>query len=316
MQAHHSEQSELDGPYESGRLTEEVDRAVAIVLSRGPNSRAAAWLRSRGLWPSDIDRVLRGGFRCNQIDAVVTARCELKACRYHVPYEWSANCLLAYMQQQNTDALSVDEISFLYRIPVEDVKQSVERSTAALRSQAIDVQATRDDWLKPQFSFVLSRSVCVVCESIVDEQTARSLTIESLGAAYCSRECRDAKPPRIIELEVEKRLPIERILEWTFRHYRTVTLAEQALGMPRWLMYEASQRYLGRPLDSFFRGAKTTSTQRKNGLIRRTWHAPVWVEGLTEQLHPVREELARRFGPAVISLTAYRERLSRVLASV
>jgi len=308
----------LSEPYQDGPLSQQVDRAIETVLARGKGSRAAMWLRSVGLWPNETERILRGGFRCSKIDATVTARCQIESCRYHIRYQWSANCLLAYMQQQNIDALSIDEISFLYRIPVDNVKCSIDRSTAQLRAQAIDVQAQYDEWLTPQFSFLLSRQVCVVCESTLDpnEPLNRSLTIESIGAAYCSKECREAKPPRIIELEVEKRLPIERILEWTFRHYKSLALAEQALNMPRWLMYEACRRYLGKPLDSFFDGLRAVQTQRKSALIRRTWHAPAWVDGLVEQLLPVRQAVMHKFGPPSHSLTRYRKRLAEVLTSV
>lgn len=244
------------------------------------------------------------------------AECRLEACRYHVDYEWSANCLLAYMHQQRVDSLSPDEISFLYRLPVQHVKQSIEQASQLLRSRALDVQAEHDDYLAPQFRYYSCDRLCCVCESTVDEPAPRNLQVEKLGLVYCSKECRDEKPPRIIELEADKGLPIERILKWTFRRYRSLSLAEQALQMPRWLVYESCRRYLDKPLEHYFPTLKAVQSQRRSALIRRTWHTPRWVSALTQRLRPVIDKATQRFGHATVDVEPLRSKLLHVLDNV
>lgn len=298
-------------------LRERVDRAVQTMRERGRRARAAGWLRQLGLLAEQSAVRLATGFRCSVTGMTLRADCRIETCRYHVDYEWSANCLLAYMHQQEVESLSVDEISFLYRIPADIVKQSIERATASLRSQALDIQAERDDYLARQFRYLAGTRLCCVCESYCgDEPASRQLTVEKLQGRYCSKECRDEKPPRIVELEAEKGLPIERILEWTFRRYRALSLAEQALQMPRWLVYESCRRYLDRPLEHFFPALKQLQSQRRSALIRRTWHTPRWVSTVTQRLRPAIEQSTVLFGPATVRVQDIRQQLNRILETV
>lgn len=307
----------LDEPVgvECGDLVERIDRAVDHVRARGRRSRAATWLRQLGLDVEASDVRLATGFCCSVTGTTLRTACQLQACRYHIDYEWSANCLLAYMHQQKVDALSIDEVSFLYRIPSERVKQKIDEATTRLRSGALDQQREDDDSLTRKFRYLPGTRLCCVCESLIDDESVpRSLQVDRIGA-YCSKDCRDEKPPRIVELEAEKGLPIERILEWTFRRYRSLSLAEQSLQMPRWLVYEASRRYLGKPLESFFPALQQVQNQRRSALIRRTWHTPKWVEALTRKLKPLVTE-ATRFGAVTVDTGALRRQLSDVLNNV
>ena len=310
-------ESLLDEPAgsEAARLFIQVDEAVDAVRSRGRRSRAATWLRQIGMDVEARPVRLATGFCCSVIGTTLRTDCQLEQCRYHIDYEWSANCLLAYMHQQQVEALSVDEIAFLYRIPSERVKQKIDEGTTRLRTQAIEQQRESDDRLARKFSYLKGARLCCVCESrLDDEPVPRSLQIESIGF-YCSKECRDEKPPRIVELEAEKGLPIEHILTWTFRRYRSLSLAEQALQMPRWLVYEASRRYLKEPLESFFPALQQVQNQRRSALIRRTWHTPKWVEALTGRLKPLVAEAAR-FGCVTVETTRLRQQLTDVLNNV
>lgn len=228
----------------------------------------------------------------------VTVPCELANCRYHVDYRWARNCLLAYLDEQSAESLSVDEIAFLYRRAPGDVKAVLDEAMTRLRSTAIEQQCPR------RFTVLETDLVCCVCESAVDE-VPRSLRLDN--HVYCSRECRDAKPPAVIALEVSRGLTIETILEWTFRQYRTLGLAEQSLGVPRWMLQDMTQRYLGRSLDSFFekRGAKT--------LVRRTWHAPEWVDIMIQQTRRRLQGL-NAIAPQTVRFDHYRERLRNILS--
>lgn len=308
----------LDGPVSRrhDELRVRVDRAVADVRQRGLRSRSAGWLRQLGLLDGGATVRLATGFRCSVTGTTLRAECQLRSCRYHVDYEWSANCLLAYMHQQRVDSLSVDEISFLYRVPAPMVKQKLDEATTALRAQALDVQAAQDMTLARQFRYFAGARLCVVCESMLeDEPIARNLQIDGVGA-YCSKECREEKPPRIVELEVAKGLPIERILEWTFRRYRSLSLVEQALQMPRWLVYDACRRYLDRPLEEYFPSLRQAQTKRRSALIRRTWHTPRWVGSLTQRLRPMMDAAARRFGKPTVDTEPLRRRLVNLLDTV
>lgn len=308
-------ESLLDEPVgvECGGLRERVDRAVEQVRQRGGRSRAAVWLRQLGLEVEPGPLRLATGFCCSVTGTTLRTGCQLGQCRYHIDYEWSANCLLAYMHQQQVESLSVDEVSFLYRIPSERVKQKIDEATVRLRTQALDQQRGHEDSLARRFRYLMGARLCCVCEQPVDDEPVpRGLQVERLGGFYCSRECRDEKPPRIIELEAEKGLGIEQILEWTFRRYRSLSLAEQALQMPRWLVYEASRQYLGRPLESFFPVLQQVQNQRRSALIRRTWHTPKWVEALTRRLKLLVME-ATRFGAVTVETATLRQRLGDVL---
>jgi hypothetical protein len=301
---------------ECGQLVERVDEAVEQVRRRGRRGRSAQWLRQLGLDVEPGLVRLATGFRCGTLGTTLRTDCQLRQCRYHIDYEWTANCLLAYMHQQQVESLSVDEVSFLYRIPAERVKQKIEEATVALRTGALEQQRERDDSLSRQFRYLLGARLCCVCESPVgDEPVARNLQVERIGAFYCSRECRDEKPPRVVELEVEKGLWIGKILQWTFRRYGSLSLAEQALQMPRWLVYEASRRYLNEPIESFFPALQHVQNQRRSALIRRTWHTPKWVESLTRRLQPLVTE-AKRFGAVHVQTAALRRQLSDVLDNV
>jgi hypothetical protein len=188
------------------------------------------------------NRQIKGAFSCPLLHVAIATPCGLHNCRYHVDYHWSGNCLLIYSQQQGVDKLTVDEISYLYRRPVDEVKKLLDDGIAKLRGTAIDSASITQESLARRFNYLLTSRICCVCESTLEDEPSRGLRIEAIGAAYCSKDCRDAKPPRLVELEVEKGLPIERILEWTFRRYQTLSLAEQALSLPRWLVYEASRQ--------------------------------------------------------------------------
>jgi len=298
-----------------------LDKTVEVVLDRFRHDEKArywirVWLRQMGFDVDLLDTpsVMKIKFRCPVISADISIPCALNQCRYHIDYPWFGNCLLAYLHDQEIEQLSVDEVAFLYQRPVEEIKQLIEESTGLMRSRALEVDATGDSSLTRQFRYFPTDLVCCVCESEVDpRETARSLKIDSAGMIYCSKECRDERPPRIIELEVEKGIPINRILDWTFRRYRSLTLVEQALGMPRWLIGESCQRFLGHPLEFYFAATKTL---RSYSLIRRSWRVPGWIAGMIDRLRWVRGAILRRHGPPSIQTEDLRQGLNYVIGNL
>jgi len=255
-------------------------------------------------------------FMCPTLREVISIPCALEKCRFHIDYPWAANCLLAYLHQQEVESLSADEIAYLYQFPVDHIKNVIDQSIAALRYNALDVQARQEESLKRRFRQFPTQRVCCVCESEIDEELPKALRIDSIPAGYCSKECREEKPPRLVELEVEKGLPIEKILDWTFRRYKSLSLAEQALGIPRWLAYESCKRFLKKPIEEYFSSLKSIHHHRKSMLIRRTWHAPRWVNSMIDRIRPVSQEVASRYGPTRIQTNDLKDQLNHLLQNL
>ena len=281
------------------------------------SAKAKRWFRLMG-----FDEVLaksrpalNTGFRCPVIKETISTTCSLDHCAWNITYPWSANCLLAYMHQQGVDELSSEEISYLYQLPVDQVKNLIEISIAALRSQAIDSHAEETSVTR-EFVYFITDRVCCVCESSADEFVPRSLRIESVGAVYCSKECKEEKHPRLVELEIEKGLRIERILDWSFRHYKSLSVAENALHIPRWLAYESSRKYLNKPIEEFFPSIKASNQHRSVTLIRRTWHAPSWVNAMIEKVRPVSRQVQLQYGPPQVNPVEIKRRLQDLIQNL
>jgi len=292
----------------------DLEAAVDFSLGRYPveddrgKRRIARWLRRLGL-PDDLliqGPTFQTGFRCTIIKETISVPCCLGSCAYHIDYPWAANCVLAYLHQQGNESLSSDEIAYLYQFPVDDVRRLLDDSITALRSGAIDQHA--DDVVSRRFVYYVTDRVCCVCESACEPYHR----IASIGAVYCSRECREEKPPRLIELEIEKGLPIGEILDWTFRRYQSLVLAEQALGISRWLTQEACGRYLKEPLDHYFPAMQ----RQRTILMRLAWSTPAWINSMIEQTRPVTQQIYAQFGPTGVGFKNLRQRLNYLLQNL
>ncbi len=258
---------------------------------------------------------LQTGFKCPVLREPIVSPCHLGNCAWNIDYEWSANCLLAYMHQQGVDQLSADEISFLYQMPIEMTRKLLDSAITALRSNAIDAHAASSTSDR-EFVYFITDRVCCVCESVVDEYVPKSLTIENIGAVYCSKECKDEMHPRLIELEVEKGMTISKILDWAFRNYKSLSIAENALNIPRWLAFEACRKYLDKRLEDYFPTLKSVQKQRKTMLVRRTWHAPSWVNSMIEKVRPVSRQVSRQYGPEQLHPKVLREKLDELIQNL
>jgi hypothetical protein len=276
--------------------------------------RVTRWVKRMGFDATGFETgaSLHTGFRCPVIHETIHRPCSLEHCAHHIDYPWAANCLLAYAHQQNVESLSTEEIAYLYQMPIVYVKNLLSEAMIALRSGTIDQKATEGGKFEPQFSYFITDRVCCVCESALEEEIPRSLRIETLGAVYCSRECRDEKHPLLITLEVQKGLPVAQILEWTFKRFRSLALAEQSLGLPRWLTHESSKKYLDRPLDFYFPSLRAAQN-RNTILVRKTWRAPEPLYRMMAKLRPVRRAIAERFGPRNVSLSTLQRDLNRLV---
>jgi hypothetical protein len=303
-----------------------LDERTKEVLDEFPEAgeqRKAAvrrWLNRMGFSTTNLDRgpPFQTGFRCPVIRETICAPCSLEQCAYHIDYPFAANCVLAYMHQQGVDALSADEIAYLYQRPVEDVKKLIDSATQVLRAKAIEVESHDDEALQAQFRYLQTDQVCCVCESAIEDwpNVPRAFWVTNTGLAYCSKECRDEKPPRLIELELERGIPIGKILDWTFSNYRSVSLAEQSLNMPRWLVSDACRRFLGKRIEDYFPPLKNSIPPKRASLSRRTWHTPAWVNSMIQKVRPVAQQIQQQFGPSSVRLASIKRQLGELLENL
>lgn len=253
------------------------------------------------------------GFVCPVIDAEIVTPCALKQCKFNLDYNWSNNCLLNYMHQQETQSLSLEEISYLYQMPLDRVTSVYKDSLVQLRSGAISIESEYDDTLQPSFAFFQSKHVCCVCESRIDGAVSQTLQVKSVGLAYCSKECKAEKPARLIELEAQYGLDIAQILKWVFANFRNLGLAEQALGIPRWLAYYTAKQFLGGELQNYFSSLRRIKETRKQKLVRRTWHKPTRVENMLHGMEPTRRLVFRKYGMPQMKSSSIIDDVDRVL---
>lgn len=297
---------------EATTFVTEVHGATSDDLMR---RRVVRWFKKLQIETAELETgaTFNSGFSCPIVKETINTSCALEKCVYHIDYPWAANCLLAYAHQQSIETLSPEEISYLYQMPVKYVKDLISKAVATLRSNSINQHATGDTSFEKQFTYFITDRVCCICESALEEEIPRTLKIQSIGAVYCSKECRNEMHPLLVELEARKGIPISTILEWTFRRYKSLSLAEQSLKIPRWLAYESCRRYLDRPLDYYFPDVQTIKKHRSSMLVRRTWKPSQSFHRMMERVRPVSQAITQKFGPQQITFTGLRRELNHLL---
>ena len=138
------------------------------------------------VYKSDNENNAVSNFICPVLNIRIQSNCVVSSCKYFVKHPWSKNCLLDYLGHHALSTLSVDEISFLYQMPVDDIKKIVGNAMLKLRYNIST----------PNFTFIENTNVCCVCESVTEEPIP---AIE--GLCYCSEDCKAEKPPHVIEQE-------------------------------------------------------------------------------------------------------------------
>ncbi len=181
-------------------------------------------------------------FVCPVTRVPLVVNCELRECQYFVPAKWARGCLLAYVDGQGSEVLTSEEISVLYQLPLTDVNRRSQSGMAVLRQKVMMAESASDSDLRRQFEFVLTDQLCCVCGSMV--VPGEGIPVEqSAPLAYCSEECLKEKHPLMIRLEHRYGIHIEVILKWALRKFRTPTLLEKALDLPRVLIQELCQQF-------------------------------------------------------------------------
>ena len=102
-------------------------------------------LSTIGIKPPD-GPVRRPGVTCPFTQMQVVSPCNLTKCKFHIENEWSRNCMLEYMDQQNCESLAVEELSFLYQTSTEEVTASLEKAMVQLRENPQETVGIEGDF--------------------------------------------------------------------------------------------------------------------------------------------------------------------------
>jgi hypothetical protein len=253
-------------------------------------------------------------FYCPQIKERMSKSCQLQTCSYWVDCAWAYNCLWAYLKHQGSEKLSAEEVSYLYNLPIDDVQHALYEGMQKLRTGSLQVASEQNE-LPRVFDFIKTHEVCCVCEEPI-ENRIQTLHIVELDMAYCSRECKKHKPPRLIELENQYGAKIGDILKWAMGKFHSLSTVEQALSIHRWMLYEACERFIGKDPEEYFPALRAMKKHRRTSLVRRTWHAPKWVDEMIAKMQPVVRQIEAKNGKPTVPFDDIREQLKDALANL
>ena len=94
--------------------------------------------------------IMRPGITCPFTEMQVISPCSLKKCNFYVENEWSRNCLLQYMEEQNYEELSSEEIAFLYQTTTEKVEDTIREAMSQLRENSEETVGISGDFSKKE----------------------------------------------------------------------------------------------------------------------------------------------------------------------
>ncbi len=98
--------------------------------------------------------VRRPGMTCPITQLLLVTTCNLSKCPYSIDNEWHRNCLLDYMDTQNSESLAIEEIAFLYQETPDKVQKAIEKGMAKLRENSMETLGFIGDFHKEQPSEV------------------------------------------------------------------------------------------------------------------------------------------------------------------
>lgn len=191
----------------------------------------------------------KADFKCPCLNTYINTNCSLSDCRYFVDYTWSNNCVLSFILNQERSTLTAEEVSFLYKIPINKVKSTYLDAITAIKRKVLN-----DSINAPRFVYYPSDKICCVCECNIKKYLLRSnqLTLPSrlvdsdIGIVYCSDECLHAKPKKLIELEIEFETHISNIIKAAIVAYKDIKVITSILDMTPSLLSRSCVRYLGK----------------------------------------------------------------------
>lgn len=223
-------------------------------------------------------------FKCPELDVEMVIPCEASSCAFFASgYEWTFHCALAYLQHHRHPQrkLDLEELSFLFDVPKEEVLERIKESMLHLKRVA---SLTR--LVAKKFEFLPEDRVCCVCEERIsekhmissgvrvgtfplfsftssadspngqdqdtseDEALFQTISKEkdeerTIELNYCSQDCREFKPPEVIAAEVRFNSDIGEILVQIVKVYKDLKVVAKVIDISEKLIKDKFQVYTG-----------------------------------------------------------------------
>lgn len=168
-------------------------------------------------------------FKCPELDINVRQPCSVSSCAFWTAREWTRNCIIYYMVDQNREGLDLKDLTILLGEETNSVRKRWNAAIALSSHRGMELKAeqakkeTEDPPLDQQES---DANVCAAC----GQEAGEDSFIRS-GFTYCSDECFTARPPVELQLEQEFKLPIKRILQVCHSTFYARRPMRHALGV-------------------------------------------------------------------------------------
>ncbi len=171
-------------------------------------------------------------FHCPELDNIAIHQpCAVSSCAFHTDHPWARNCILHYLtrnmrfKDRQGPVLTNHDLSILLGASPTTIRSSLTRATVKMRQGALKEEIQKE----PGVSLVTrlpAAHVCAVCEKPFEKPYLKKDSIP-----YCSKQCRERKPPTVIRIENEFHLPIRRLLEMCVERFATVAVMSNAVGV-------------------------------------------------------------------------------------
>ena len=162
-------------------------------------------------------------FFCPELAIVMSQPCLLASCPFYTPNEFVQNCILRYLNLQEKESLSGNELIFLLNSPAPLVRAKVNMALKRARRAVLKKLIEKDQ--EGLFTRVYSSTICPVCE----RSTSTSKVVKK-GFTYCGPFCLALKPPKVLNLEQEFNYPLEKLLALCRSQFSDQNLIKSTLG--------------------------------------------------------------------------------------
>jgi len=163
-------------------------------------------------------------FFCPELTIIMSQPCLLTSCPFYTLNDFVQNCMLQYLNLQEKESLSGNELIFLLNSPAQLVRAKISMALKRARRAVLKKLIEKDQ--EGLFTRVYSSTVCPVCE----RSTSTSKVLKK-GFTYCGPFCVALKPPKVLQLEQEFNYPIGKLLALCRFHFSDQNLIKSTLGL-------------------------------------------------------------------------------------
>ena len=163
-------------------------------------------------------------FFCPELNIVMSQPCLLSSCPFHTPNEFVQNCILRYLNLQEKESLSGNELIFLLNSPAPLVRAKI--SSALKRARRAVLKKLIEKEQEGLFTRVWVSTTCPVCE-----KSTKTSSVVKKGFIYCGPFCAALKPPKVLYLEQEFSYPLEKLLALCKAQFSDQNLIKSTLGL-------------------------------------------------------------------------------------